>query len=185
MHNTKSILRYRSNYIYVSNFIIFTFYFFLFLFLNKGHGDKPMSLVGYGSYIISPLVSVICAIKFLSNLSDWFDVKRKIHKLNHRIKNHKLDARFYFTRGNYFYKIADFDSAIDDYIEAILLKKDFAHAYNNRGNAYNMTDSWTGTKDALRDWDKAKSLGLKTNKKKLLSLPTSDEFSSELEKLWH
>jgi len=184
MHSLKSILRYRSNYIYFANFVIFLIMFLSMLLYYLSNNVSMKDYLQSAFFIISPIIAFVCFAKLLSNASDWYDVRRKISKLSHRIENHQKDARMYFIRGNYYYKIADYESAINDYTDAILLKKDFAEAYNNRGIAYTMEGDWSDTQSSLRDWEKAKELGLKVSKKKIKSIPSDDEFSDVLQKLW-
>lgn len=184
MHSLKSILRYRSNYIYFGNFVAFLGIFLFMLIYSLSYNLSLKDFLNAGFFIISPIIAFVCFAKLLSNTSDWYDVRRKISKLSHRIENHQKDARMYFVRGNYYYKIADYDNAINDYTDAILLKKDFAEAYNNRGIAYTMEGEWSDTQSSLRDWEKAKELGLKVSRKKIKSIPSDDEFAEVLQKLW-
>ena len=57
--------------------------------------------------------------------------------------------------GTLFFRKGKLDKAIADYDEVIRLKRDFALAYNNRGNAYRAKKSY---RKAIRDYNKAISL---------------------------
>ena len=66
------------------------------------------------------------------------------------------DAIAYNNRGLAYTNLSDYQSAIEDYKQAIRLKPDYADAYNNRGSVYlNQGNNELG----CRDGEKACALG--------------------------
>ena len=47
-----------------------------------------------------------------------------------------VSAQGHFLRGNAYHETAEYQSAVDEYSEAIRLNPEIAPAYSNRGNAY-------------------------------------------------
>ena len=48
-----------------------------------------------------------------------------------------FEASQWFEKGKNYYLNKEYDNAIEAFTKAIALDPNYAHAYNNRGNAYN------------------------------------------------
>ena len=72
------------------------------------------------------------------------------------INNVKDDASFYYFRGMAYHQSNDYDKALKDYTESLILNPDFAQAHYNRAVIY---DGMKKYKDALNDLHEAQRLG--------------------------
>ena len=77
---------------------------------------------------------------------------KKIEEYTKKIEEDPNNISYFFTRGNTFYNLKEYNKAIEDYNKVIELDPKHSFAYNNRGNAfYNLKEY----DKASKNYDKA------------------------------
>ena len=80
------------------------------------------------------------------------ELLKKIEDYNKKIEEDPNNISYFFTRGNTFYNLKEYNKAIENYNKVIELDPKHSFAYNNRGNAYFSLGKF---EDAIQDYNKA------------------------------
>jgi|SRR5690554_2855944 len=93
----------------------------------------------------------------LAELKD--SVNLAISYYSKAIERKSNEKKYYYQRGIQYFKLKQYEDAIQDFSKVVLIDNKFADAYNDRGSAYKLT----GNMDkAIADYTKAAELDKKT-----------------------
>ncbi|HLV41606.1 MAG TPA: tetratricopeptide repeat protein [Brumimicrobium sp.] len=93
----------------------------------------------------------------LAELKDSMELA--INYYTKAIGRKKNERKYYYQRGIQYFKLAQYDKAIEDFSKVILIDNRFADAYNDRGSAYKLNGN---IDKAIEDYSRAADLDKKS-----------------------
>lgn len=99
---------------------------------------KYLQTLKYSTILLCSLLlpaTVFADITSLTEPSLDDDIDKKLQQLNEQLKSNKKDAALFISRGDIYFRIRDFQNAVDDYTSAIELAPESYDAYFGRGLA--------------------------------------------------